>query len=161
MLKNLDMTWTINEGVLLITTPEEEERLLITRTYEVGDLISFQTKDGEDWTDYDGLIEVITTTIQPETWDDVGGAGSIEAAPFGNAEMIVVAQTYRIHKDIEQLLTDLRSFSKPTGQDGRVIREKPPAGPQTMQPQMGSAGGFGGGMGGSGLGGRGGLGGGN
>jgi hypothetical protein len=74
----LDLTWTINEGVLLITTLLKTQGQPVdhTKVYEVSDLIKFQTKDGETWEDYDSLIQVITSNIQPDSWDAVGGAGS-------------------------------------------------------------------------------------
>jgi len=39
MLRELDLTWTIESDVLLITTAERAETLLITKTYEVADLL--------------------------------------------------------------------------------------------------------------------------
>ncbi len=33
--------------------------------------------------DFDTLIELITSTIAPDTWDEVGGAGAIESFPTG------------------------------------------------------------------------------
>jgi len=56
--------------------------------------------------DFDSLIELITTTVAPETWDDVGGAGSI--APFETNLSIVVSQTQDVHEDIVDLLEQLR-----------------------------------------------------
>lgn len=40
MLKELNLTWTIKSGVLLITTEEEAESILVTKTYDVGDLLA-------------------------------------------------------------------------------------------------------------------------
>ena len=37
MLRDLDLTWTIVDEVLLITTPREAEEHLVTRMYDVGD----------------------------------------------------------------------------------------------------------------------------
>lgn len=38
---------------------------------------------GAAMADFDTLIELITSTIAPSTWDDVGGAGAIEPFPTG------------------------------------------------------------------------------
>jgi truncated hemoglobin YjbI len=38
---------------------------------------------GAAMADFDTLIELITATIAPNTWDDVGGAGAIEPFPTG------------------------------------------------------------------------------
>ena len=56
--------------------------------------------------DFDSLIELITTTVAPESWDDVGGPGSI--APFETNLSIVVSQTQDVHEDIVDLLEQLR-----------------------------------------------------
>ena len=56
--------------------------------------------------DFDTLIELITTTIAPTTWDLVGGPGSI--APFPTNLSLVVSQTQDVHDDIRDLLQQLR-----------------------------------------------------
>jgi hypothetical protein len=38
---------------------------------------------GASQADFDSLIDLITSTVQPTTWDDVGGAGSIAPFPTG------------------------------------------------------------------------------
>jgi general secretion pathway protein D len=56
--------------------------------------------------DFDSLIDLITSTIQPTTWDTVGGPGSI--APFETNLSIVVSQTQEVHEEIVDLLEQLR-----------------------------------------------------
>jgi len=56
--------------------------------------------------DFDSLIELITSTIQPTTWDTVGGSGSI--APFETNLSIVVSNTQDVHEEIVDLLEQLR-----------------------------------------------------
>jgi len=56
--------------------------------------------------DFDSLIELITSTIQPTTWDAVGGSGSI--APFETNLSIVVSNTQDVHEEIVDLLEQLR-----------------------------------------------------
>lgn len=58
--------------------------------------------------DFDSLMDQITGTIQPNTWDDVGGAGSI--APFWPTGDLVFAQTQRVHDDVEELIAELRKL---------------------------------------------------
>ncbi len=123
MLREMDLTWTIQDEVLLITTPEVEETLLITRLYEVGDLVVCRDESGDEWADYDSLIEVLTTTVKPESWEDVGGPASVAAAPLG-AEMLAIAHTYRMHSRIEQLLEEMRAIAREKGGEPPV-REKP------------------------------------
>ncbi|HYV35584.1 MAG TPA: hypothetical protein VE988_07765, partial [Gemmataceae bacterium] len=52
------------------------------------------------------LIRLITSTIAPNTWSDVGGKGTIQYYPIGNA--LVVNQTQDIQEQIIDLLQALR-----------------------------------------------------
>ncbi|MDP7015807.1 MAG: general secretion pathway protein GspD [Pirellulaceae bacterium] len=56
--------------------------------------------------DFDTLIELITSTIAPESWDEVGGAGAIESFPTNLS--LVVSQTQDVHEQIADLLDQLR-----------------------------------------------------
>lgn len=56
--------------------------------------------------DFDSLINLITSTVKPTTWDTVGGNGSI--APFETNLSLVVSQTQEVHEDIRDLLEQLR-----------------------------------------------------
>ena len=56
--------------------------------------------------DFDSLIELITTTVKPDTWDDVGGPGSI--AEFETNLSLVISQTQEVHEEIADLLEQLR-----------------------------------------------------
>jgi general secretion pathway protein D len=58
--------------------------------------------------DFDSLIELITTTVAPESWDDVGGPGSI--APFPTNLSLVVSQTQEVHDQLADLLEQLRKM---------------------------------------------------
>jgi hypothetical protein len=55
--------------------------------------------------DYDSLIDLITSTIMPTTWDSVGGPGSIMPANG----TLVISQTQAVHEEIENLLANLRA----------------------------------------------------
>jgi general secretion pathway protein D len=56
--------------------------------------------------DFDSLIDLITLTISPQSWDDVGGPGSIEG--FDTNLSLVVSQTQDVHEQIADLLEQLR-----------------------------------------------------
>ncbi len=56
--------------------------------------------------DFDSLIDLVTSTVKPQTWDEVGGPGSI--APFETNLSIVVSQTQDVHEEIVDLLEQLR-----------------------------------------------------
>ncbi len=58
--------------------------------------------------DFDAIVETITGTVAPQTWDHVGGPGSIVACPF--TLDLVVDQVGRVHDEIEELLRQLRQL---------------------------------------------------
>ncbi len=61
---------------------------------------------GAAMADFDSLIDLVTSTIQPTTWDEVGGPGSI--APFETNLSLVVSQTQEVHEELADLLDQLR-----------------------------------------------------
>lgn len=82
------------------------------------------------------LMSLITTTVSPETWNDVGGAGAI--AEFDG--LLVVTQTAAVHQGVENVLTMLReSASKSNeGMDfyhpSSLIPSMPGMGPPSLMP---------------------------
>jgi general secretion pathway protein D len=56
--------------------------------------------------DFDSLIQLITSTIAPTTWDEVGGSGSIEE--YRTNLSLVISQTEDVHDQIRDLLEQLR-----------------------------------------------------
>jgi general secretion pathway protein D len=56
--------------------------------------------------DFESLIELITATIAPTTWSDVGGAGAVKQ--FAGNLSLVVSQTQEVHEQISDLLEQLR-----------------------------------------------------
>ena len=51
------------------------------------------------------LVQVIVTTIHPNTWAEMGGEGSI--AEFNG--LLIVKHSQTVHREIHQLLTMMRS----------------------------------------------------
>ncbi|MBN1588716.1 MAG: hypothetical protein JW888_04300, partial [Pirellulales bacterium] len=68
----------------------------------------------------DSLLQVITMSVTPDSWQSMGGEGHVE--PFGTS--LVVRQTPTIHKQIQDLLQQLRQGSgkrKPVAVDARWL----------------------------------------
>ena len=104
LLRDFDLTWTVRDGVLLITTPEEAESCMETKIYDVLDLIKVHEQAAPDEYDYDSIISLVTSTIAPQTWDNVGGPGTIEAFRGG----VAVTQTQDVHGQVEDMLAIFR-----------------------------------------------------
>jgi hypothetical protein len=70
--------------------------------------------------DFDGLIDLITGTVKPMTWEDVGEPGTIR--PLATNLSVVVSQTEDVHKEIVALLEQLRRLQEITVMvDTRVV----------------------------------------
>ena len=99
MLSQLGLTWTVRDGAMVITTAQRAQEELATKVYPIADL-SLRGSDS--------LIQIITSTIAPQTWDEAGGSGSITLGP--RSDRLVIRQTYRVHRQVRRLLTTLRTM---------------------------------------------------
>ena len=57
--------------------------------------------------DFDSLIDLIVSTVEPDTWTENGG-GEGEIQPFPTNLSLVVSQTQEVHEQIADLLEQLR-----------------------------------------------------
>lgn len=108
VLRPLDLTWTIRDEALLITTPKASEDAPITKIYRVHDLVTFVNEEGQEVYDFGSLIYLISTTIEPISWDQIGGAGSICDYQATGLDVLVISQTETVHYDVELFLDTLR-----------------------------------------------------
>ena len=110
MLGQLDLTWTIRHEVLLITTEDKYTELLDTKVYDVADLVGVEDERGNVVeSDFDYLIDVLTSTIDPASWEEGGGGmGTISGYEARGINVLVVSQVRHVHEEIEKLLKSLR-----------------------------------------------------
>lgn len=111
-LSEMDMTYVLKNEVLFITTKTEAENMLATRMYPVGDLLASDADQlvvgaGDH---YQELIEAITSLVQPTTWDEVGGPGSVQA--MHEARALAISQTFVCHREIEAFLATMRAVQR-------------------------------------------------
>jgi len=127
-----------------ITTPEVVESTLDVRVYSVGDLLTPAVpvaplgKDQPDERkpdqrrpkpqhDFRSLISRITSTVEPTSWDGVGGPGKIE--PFEDVSSLVITQSQPVHEQIADLLDELRQPSvRPPTKPAESRPAEPPQG---------------------------------
>ena len=109
ILRPLNLTWIIRDEVLLITTPDSGcGYALVTKIYSVHDLVTFVDEEGVEVYDFDSLVEAITRTIEPTSWDEIGGPGSITAYQATGLDVLFISQDETIHREVELLLGTLR-----------------------------------------------------
>lgn len=110
ILSEFDLTWTVRDEFLMITTVEEAESTLVTRIYDVRDLVEYWRDETGVSADTDTLIEIVTTTVGPATWDEVGGPGSVGEYQVGTKVALVISQTLEMHAEIVRLFASLRKL---------------------------------------------------
>jgi uncharacterized membrane protein YgcG len=104
-----ELTYVIDDEVLLITTKERADSKLILRVYRVDD---FQLHAPQPYpgavssADFNPLIDMICSCVEPDSWVE-NGTGTGELSLIEPA-MLVVAQTRRVHMQIDELLFRLR-----------------------------------------------------
>jgi hypothetical protein len=115
LLSQHNLTYVIQDEVLLITTKDKANTTLRTRVYPVNDLLKVSPNEDpssdEVIVGISSLLEMIKNTIAAQTWAQVGGPGSIEAFDK-DGYMLIVSQTDEVHDEISDLLKNLRTMHK-------------------------------------------------
>lgn len=108
MLRDLELTWTIQHEVLMITSEEEADLSMTILVYPVADLALARDQFGQLGHDYGDLHNVIVNQLKPSWWDSAGGPASFCAGTFGKANVLVVRQSWQMHDRVAELLAELR-----------------------------------------------------
>ena len=103
MLHDLDLTYTVHDEVLEITTISADQERLDTKVYAVTELVGTCPKKMES------LVEVLTTCVASDSWAEVGGEGRIESLVLGDKSVLMISQTYKVHREIAALLDKLHA----------------------------------------------------
>lgn len=112
MLGQLALARTIGGDVLLITTEEEAESVVVPKIYDVTELVTCSDENGqlgED--DFDSLTEMIASTIAPTSWEGCGPV-SMPGMRIGEARILIISQTYQVHYQVAELLKQLKSIAR-------------------------------------------------
>jgi hypothetical protein len=133
MLKSVsDVTYMVDNEVLLVTTEDEEQARLEVRVYPIDDLRDMLTngpppsRGAVSWPEYSPLIQVITTCVEPGSWQENGtGNGRIMQLRPG---ALVVTQTERTHSKINNFLVELRAVTRAIDQDVNARNDADPFG---------------------------------
>jgi hypothetical protein len=98
--------FAIDRGVVLVSTRDQLDRMVITRAYDVADL----TAEPGQWAGPNGqdVDAVVRNTVAPSAWAEAGGPGSI----LRFRDKLLVTTTEPIHREVEKLLALLRRDAK-------------------------------------------------
>jgi len=111
-----DLTYIIDEEVLLITTEERANETLQVRLYRVDDF-PFYGDSGSNPPFHD-LRKVLTTCVAYDSWEVHGtGEGSLWLMEPG---ILVVSQTQAVQHEIENLLNKIRQMREQITNQGQA-----------------------------------------
>lgn len=115
-LSQANLVFIVVDDVVMVTTRTEADSRLFARTYPVADLI--HSPMGQDFA---SLIEMLTTTVDPTSWDENGGAASMK--PNFDSNCLVVSQTYANQEQILSLLRSLRAAKQQAGGKADAVKK--------------------------------------
>jgi hypothetical protein len=134
LLDPLQLTCVFENDVLMVTTAPKAGEKLFTRIYPVRDLYEGRERavrrDVAEKSDrpqgggfgrgmkYDDLVEAILINLEPESWEELSGPGTLTYVKESGS--LVIRQTLQVHREILQLLRDLREAKKM----GQVPRDR-------------------------------------
>lgn len=101
----IGLSYCIRHGAILITTDDDVQSHPSIWFYDVGDLVGV---DGGS--DFDTLIDLLTDTVEPDSWDEVGGPGTIQE--LGD-HWLVVVQSRDNHRKLQRTLARIRAHLEP------------------------------------------------
>jgi hypothetical protein len=104
LLGPLKLSCTLRDEALVVTTVEEAQVASLTRVYDVAGLVS----GPDEQLGYDELVKMITTTVRPDSWEVLGGAGTIAPYQAPGISALSIRQTWTGHREVERLLMKLR-----------------------------------------------------
>ena len=117
LLHRHELDWTIKGRALVISTQESIEQQMIVRVYDVRDLV---VTGNFGQSDFETLIEVMLSNVAADTWaENGGGQAEVRSFHFDELYALVVTQTFRNHRQIAQLFSDIRQLRGPNGAAGQ------------------------------------------
>jgi hypothetical protein len=105
MLQHLQLTYSIQNEVLFITTPEVAEQELRICVYDVREIVG-PAKDQS----VDELIDVVVACVSSDTWAENGG-GEAEIR-WLKPGFLVISQTQAVHEEVHALLATIRDVRR-------------------------------------------------
>ncbi len=107
ILRDAHACYTMEDGILIVTTPKAAKGKLAQCVYPVGDLVAGL----DDKNRVEPLLKLIREGIEPTSWDHMGGEGHLDYFPLGMS--LVVRQTREVQEQVQLMLDRLRELAIP------------------------------------------------
>ncbi len=122
ILEPLNLAFVAEDEVLKIVSRQRAKGELIVTTYSVADVLPLLPDDDvkpsvkpklpaeQNAKGLSGLIQIIQSTVSPDSWDVVGGPASVRAHEATLS--LVVRQTCDVHAELQELLQQIRRLKR-------------------------------------------------
>lgn len=118
LLEPLELHAVAVDDVLKVTSKSYDN--IRVKVYPVHDLVLLGNASEHLTVSGDSLVDTIETVIEPCSWEEEGGQGTIRFEPLTLS--LVIRQTIPIHRQVDTLLKDLRTsksqLTRKAGKDG-------------------------------------------
>ena len=110
--ESVGLTYTLEDGFVLITSPEEADGRVVTRVHNVSKLVdpSGVLDETHVALEIDALIEIVRATVFPDSWREVGASGSLLG--MGRHGVIICSNTLTGQQHVENVLSALHVARK-------------------------------------------------
>jgi general secretion pathway protein D len=109
VLRSLGLTYAVRDGIVHATTPARTRDFMVMKTYYLGDLVApignpFAPVGDplQQALNVQMLLDMIVSTVDPDSWDVRGGPGTIRYVAAKQA--IVVRQSAEVHASLKASL---------------------------------------------------------
>lgn len=119
----MELGYGVEDGIVVISTREQANRLVMTRTYDMRDIIAPIGTAGRE-KGIGRLIRFIRNSVDTETWKNEGGTFGRIAESHGR---LIITQTWQSHEKIARWLDTLREI-------GWNVAAPPPSTQPTSEP---------------------------
>ena len=110
MLKELELSWTLRDGGLIITTSEAANVEMVPYIY-----LSLLDVSA------DAVIESVTRRLEPDSWEDVGGPAGIESL---SKKVFIISQSHQVHLTIQNDFKDALQLIRLSDLQGNLPEDK-------------------------------------
>lgn len=108
VLDRFELGFVIRNEMLIFTSKAVATSITPTRIYQVHDLVVVPN-DPANYSDFQSLIELLTSSLAPETWREAGGTqGEVKGFNGAGVMALVITQSEELHEQIEDFFADLR-----------------------------------------------------
>jgi hypothetical protein len=95
VVRDLGLAYVIKDEVIQVTTPKKAQDMMVTHVYSIADL-------ARDPLEAAILIDLIQSTVDPGSWKDNGGTGTIVYHPL--TQSLVIKQSSEFHAAMSNTL---------------------------------------------------------